>query len=154
MTKKTPAQLDREIAQNLARQPTRPGVMFGAVRVANLPAPFAKRWSNAVRTIRRHIKALTEGDRDAFQAALNARQRLYKLLNTGELDRATADQLLDFVEGRGPDPLPRLSEAEETGRQARSATLSAEIGRLRAAERPGLDPHTLEGELYLTTRRR
>lgn len=154
MPKKTTKQLDHEIAQNLAGPSTRAGAMFGVVRAASLPAPFAKRWSSAVSKLRRHIKALAEGDRDAFQAALDGRQRLYRLLNTGELDRATADQLLDFMEGRGPDPLPRLSEAEETGRQARSASLSAEIGRLRTAERAGLDPNTLEGELYLTSRRR
>lgn len=120
----------------------------------SLSPVFQKVWSSAVRTYVRHVSDLAAGDKDAFDLAARARARLYRLANSGEVDRDTASALYDFIEGKSEAALPTIRDAEETGRASRVASYAAEARRLRALERPGLDPRTIEGELAIMRARR
>ena len=143
--RKNPTQVRREVdaalvlkASPKSRRPRRApqgASSFGSVAEASLPPQFARGWKAAVRAYRRHVAALAEGDRSAFDPAVDARHRLYKLTNSGEIDRGTAEALHDFIEGRGADPLPDIGAADAAGRDARSRAWNEEARRLRDEER-------------------
>ena len=142
--RKNSTQVRREVdaalvlkASSKSRRPRRApqGASFGSVAEASLPPHFSRAWKAAVRAYRHHVAALAEGDRSAFDPAVNARHRLYKLTNSGEIDRGTAEALHDFIEGRGMDPLPGIGDADTAGRDARSRAWNEEARRLREEER-------------------
>jgi hypothetical protein len=121
--------------------------LFGAA-AGILPPAFARSWATQARSYRRHIADLSSGDQSALQPAIKVKHKLYRMTNSGEISRETAELLHDHIEGRGDGALPRIGQAEEAGREARRAGYAKAIRGLRAEDET-LDPRSILGELRI-----
>lgn len=112
-----------------------------------MPAEHAKKWQSAVKTYNKHLDALSSGDESAFDKAKKSRDKLYKIANSGEIDRETAEHLFNHIEGKHEGALRSIGAAHEAGRHARVAGYDAEASRLRQEHRATQSPNTLAGEM-------
>lgn len=99
--------------------------------LGELPAALLARWKRGIAAYKKAISEIESGDREGFERAVRARNKLDKLIDeaAAHAPGSYKDPAVEALDTE-KSALPKITDAEERGRQARGRQYDAERKRL------------------------